>query len=157
MITVRAKRVCEDVSARRWAGQTFGERGTAWATVVDVTLCDVGGRRARRRVSVPTRVALWARSLVAPTLDLTVLLLVRSPGFDDIPVHFRSPTLGERSLVQESWDLRAVASWVARTVAAVGPASGDDLIAALQGAFWVDDPDDDQWSDVPIEDGPDDR
>jgi hypothetical protein len=153
MITPRAKAVREDVTARRWNGRSFGEAGTSWSTVVDITLCDIGGRRLDLGVPILTRVARRVRVLVAPTIDLDVQLLVRSPVSAEIPAHFVSPTLGERSLVHESWDLAATSSWVASTVEAIGPASGRSLITALQQCFWVDDPDDDRWSDVPLVDG----
>lgn len=153
MIVAYAKKVREDKGARRWDGRLFGEQGSSWATIVDITLCDIGVRRAPQSATVPTKIQLCARVLVAPTIDLNVQLLIRSPSFVEIPAHFISPTDGERSLVQDSWGPAAVAAWVASKVNAIGPESGEVLIAALRRSFWVDDPDDDQWSDVPIEDG----
>lgn len=48
MITVHAKRVREDVSARRWAGQTCGEAGRR-------VLGSAGGQASRNTASTADR------------------------------------------------------------------------------------------------------
>jgi hypothetical protein len=142
----------EDEGARRWNGSSFGERGSSWATVLDISLCDIEGRSAHRRVNALRKIALCVAVLTAPVIDLNIKLLVRSPSFTEVPAYFVSPVNGERSLVRDAWDPAAVVSWVTETVDAVGPATGEHVIATLQRNFWVDDPNEDQWMDVPLED-----
>lgn len=146
------KGVQEDEGARGWNGSSFGERGTPWATILDISLCDIGGRVAPRRVNALRKASLRVAVSTAPIIDLNIKLLVRSPSFINVPAYFVSPLNGERSLVRDDWDRAAVVSWVTETVDAVGPATGEDLIATLQRSFWVDDPNEDQWVDVPMVD-----
>jgi hypothetical protein len=153
-ITPIAVAVREDLSTRRWSGAQFGLRGTAWSTEIGVTLAAAelvvrgrGWEKGSGDWKMP-------RGRHPVTIGLSVFLLVRSRLALTVPRHFVSPVHGERSLVVEEWDIDAVRAWVDDQVRAIGPIDRAELVPRLQEIFWVDDPDEDDWTDIPPEDEP---